>query len=146
LDAITVALTVMHITAAAAWFGHKLGLTGELRTSIHAMEGSRPDLAARVRRRTRIDAMAVTFTFLTGGGLVAVEGIGELSPTVLAGIGAAVVLVGVMIGMTRPARRRLSDELFAGRRPESTAAAKAVARATAAEHVIWIVALTLMVV
>lgn len=145
MDAITVALTVLHITAAAAWFGHKLGHTGELRASVHSMDASRPDLAARVRRRTRIDAVAATFTFLTGGGLVVIEGGDQLAPTVLGGIGAAAVLVGVMVGVTRPARKRLADELAAGRRPESTAAVKGVARAMMAEHLVWLTALTLMV-
>jgi putative copper export protein len=145
MDAITVALTVLHITAAAAWFGHKLGHTGELRASTHSMDGSSPELAARVRRGTRIDFVAAALTFLTGAGLVALKGVDQVATTVLGGIAAAVLLVGFMVGVTRPARRRLADELTAGRRPESTAAAKGVARATTVEHLLWVAALTLMV-
>lgn len=146
VDALGVAVLVLHIAFAAIWFGHKLGLPPDARATARVMDGPQPGLLGRLRRWARVDGVAAAGTLLTGVALAYRRGWDEVPWTVYVGAGVAVALIVVSVMLTRPARRSLRAALGDGLRPEATAAARRLATAVNVEGFLWLAALVLMVI
>jgi hypothetical protein len=63
VGSLVVVLTVVHIAIAAAWFGHKLLIPGDIRRSAAAVDAQAEAFLIRLRRAER-------FGILTGLGTV----------------------------------------------------------------------------
>lgn len=141
-----VTLTVLHIALAAAWFGHKLLIPGDIRASAKAAPKGAGAFVARFRRAERIGIVTGLGTLAAGVGLAyAVD-----ASTVGFGvwIGATLVVVAIVVGAVfgRPASKKLQEAVIAGDRVEATVAGNRLSNILAIEGLLWIGALTGMVI
>lgn len=139
------ALTILHIGIAAAWFGHKLLIPGDIRASAGARTESAAPFLVRLQRAERLGVATGLGTLLSGAALWWVVGF----DTVDAGVwlGAGLVLGAILIGATMggPATKRLRAAIEDGDRVEATVAGGRVNRVLGIESLLWVGALTAMV-
>ena len=101
------ALTILHIAIAAAWFGHKLLIPGDIRASAGARNDSAAPFLARLQRAERFGIASGLGTLLSGVALWWAVGFDTVDVGVW--VGAGLVLGAILIGatMARPASKRL---------------------------------------
>jgi hypothetical protein len=139
------ALTILHIATAAAWFGHKLLIPGDIRASA----GTRAEVAApfltRLKRAERFGILTGMGTLLTGAALWWAVGFDSVDAGVW--VGAGLVLGAILIGATmgRPASKGLRMAVEDGDRIAAAVAGGRVNRVLGIESLLWIGALTAMV-
>lgn len=140
------ALTIFHIAIAAAWFGHKLLIPGDIRASAGARAGEAAPFLARLKRAERLGIGTGLGTLLSGAALWWVVGFDTVGPGVW--VGSSLVVAAILIGATmgRPATRQLQRAVETGDRVEATVAGRRVNRALGIESLLWLGALTAMVV
>jgi hypothetical protein len=141
-----VTLEIVHIAIAAAWFGHKLLIPGDIRKAVHAGGAESEALMGRMKRAERFGILSGLGTLLSGGALMWLVGIDTVDTGIWVGLGLVVValIVGAMTG--RPASRLLRDAVARGDRVEATIAGGQVSRVLGLESLLWIGALVSMVV
>lgn len=141
-----VATKILHIAFAAAWFGHKLLIPGDVRRSIHDMA----DVEGLVRRMKKAERLGIGSglgTLLTGFGLILLTvGFADTPVRIYVGLGAVIAAFVVGAAVGRPAWIKIKASIEAGDAPQATAEIKPFARALAIENLLWIVALASMLV
>jgi hypothetical protein len=141
-----VTLEILHIAIAAAWFGHKLLVPGDIRRSVHAGETESEALLERLRRAERLGILTGLGTLLSGGALMWVIGIDAVDIGIWVGLGLVLSAIFLGVAMGRPASKRLREAVTQGDRVEATIAGGQVGRALGLEGLLWLGALTSMVV
>jgi len=139
-------LRVLHVGVAAAWFGHKLLVPGDIAANVTAgMEQTR-DLIPRLNRAERLGQVTGVGTLLTGLGLAWYLGFDTIEWTVYVGLG--LVLVAILIGATaaRPASNRFRAAVADSDRPTAAKEGRTLSRMLAVESLIWTATLALMLV
>lgn len=139
-------LTIAHVAIAAAWFGHKLLLPGDIRASVHAGQDEWEDLVSRLKRAERFGILTGLGTLLTGAGLMWAVGIDTISFWIWGGLALVVVAIGVGALVARPASKRLVAAVEAGDRVAATVEGQRISRVLGAESLLWLGALTTMLV
>lgn len=136
-------LTFAHVAIAAAWFGHKLLLPGDIRTSVHA---DAEDLVPRLRRAERFGILTGLGTLISGAGLMWAVGVETVSLWIWAGLALviAALAVGALVG--RPASKRLRKAVESGDRVAATVEGRQIGRVLGVESLLWLGALTTMLV
>ena len=139
------ALTIAHIAIAAAWFGHKLLIPGDIRRSVSGGADQAAPFLARLKRAERLGQATGLGTLLSGGALLWAVGADTVALGVWIGLG--LVLAAIITGaiVARPASKRLEAAVNAGDRVAATIAGGQISRVLGAEGVLWVAALTAMV-
>ena len=137
-------LRVLHVAVAAAWFGHKLLVPGDIRSAVTAGTGSTRELLPRLKRAERLGQVTGVGTLLTGGLLIWHVGYDTVAVAVWVGLG--LVLLAIVIGavVARPASHEFFAAADAGDRPAAARAGRVISRVLAAESLLWAVTLVLM--
>lgn len=138
------ALTVIHIAIAAAWFGHKLLIPGDIRRSMHAGQDEWEALVARLTRAERFGVVTGLGTLMSGAVLMWAVGIEEVSLWIWVGAGLVLVAVGFGAVVARPASRQLKDAVAGGDRVAATVAGRQISRVLGVESLLWLGALVTM--
>ena len=140
---IELALRVLHIGVAAAWFGHKLLVPSDLASSL-GDQAAAEALLPRVARAERLGQVTGVGTLLTGLLLAWFLGFSTIGHGVWVGL--ALVLVAIAIGATvaRPASNALVAGVEAGNLEAARTAAVRLQRVLAVESVLWALALVAM--
>ncbi len=138
----TVFLRVLHIGVAAAWFGHKLLVPGDLRASLDSTQ-SGDQLIGRLERAERLGQITGVGTLLTGALLW--WNVGSVDTGVM--VGAGLVVVAILIGatMARPASIRLKRAILDADMPAARSAGQRIVAVLTVESVLWVGALIAMV-
>jgi hypothetical protein len=141
----TPALTILHIAIAAAWFGHKLLVPGDIRASAGVKTEQAGPFLRRLRRAERLGQITGIGTLLSGAALWWVVGFETVDAGVWVGAGLVVgaILVGAAIG--RPASKQLRFAVERGDRVAATIAGGRLSRVLGVESLLWLGALTAMV-
>jgi hypothetical protein len=144
-EPMVVALTAIHIAIAAAWFGHKLLIPGDIRRSAGADNAQAQAFLARLRRAQGFGILTGLGTVLSGALLAWVVGVESVGPGVW--VGAGLVLAAIALGaiVARPASRRLADAVQTGDRVGVNRAGAQVGRVLEIESALWLGALLAMV-
>jgi hypothetical protein len=139
-------LTVVHIAAAAAWFGHKLLIPGDVHASIRDVDGA-PRFVSRIGRARRLGTVAGVVTIGTGIWLVyEVFGFADTPIRIWVGLGSALAIFVVAFVIARPAWKRIRSGME-DRDPASAASGVVRFRqALMLENFLWVLALVTMVV
>ncbi len=140
-----VALKVVHVAVAAAWFGHKLLVPSDLRSSLGS-QSEAESLVARLRRAEILGIATGLGTPLTGAALVLV--IGPLNVQATVYIGLALVIVAIAVGavVARPASMALTETVGDGDLVAARSAAARLTSVLALESVLWSAALVTVLV
>lgn len=140
------ALRILHIAIAAAWFGHKLLIPGDIRRSIHAGQTESEALVQRLKRAERLGQVTGVGTLLSGGVLMWAVGVDTVSVGIWVGLG--LVLIAIFLGATmgRQASKELRDAVSKGDRVAAAVAAGQISRVLRIESLLWLGALVSMVV
>jgi hypothetical protein len=141
-----VTLEIVHIAIAAAWFGHKLLIPGDIRRAVHSGSTESEALLGRMRRAERFGILTGLGTLLSGGALMWLVGIDTVEIGVWVGLGLVLAALFLESLTGRPASRRLRDAVSRGDRVEATIAGGRISRILGVESLLWLGALTAMVV
>lgn len=141
-----VTLKILHIALAAAWFGHKLLVPGDIKASVKAGHDVAVPFIARMRRAERVGQVTGIGTLLAGIGLAfAVD-----ASTVGYGVwvGATLVVMAIAVGaiFARPVSKRLLQASLDGDRVAATVAGGRLTRILGVESLLWVGALSGMVI
>jgi hypothetical protein len=141
-----VALKILHIALAAAWFGHKLLVPGDIRASAKAAPEGGPRFVSRLRRAQRVGIITGLGTLAAGVGLAFAVDASTVGYGVW--IGATLVVVAIVVGavLARPASKRLEEAVVAGDRVAATVAGNRLTNVLGIEGLLWIGALSGMVI
>jgi hypothetical protein len=139
-------LTIAHVAVAAAWFGHKLLIPGDIRASVHAGQIESEALVARLRRAERFGILTGLGTLLSGAGLIWTLGVETVSPWIWIGLALVILAIGVGAFAARPASKRLVEAVENGDRVAATVEGRQISRVLGAESLLWLGALTTMLV
>ncbi|MFZ0014097.1 MAG: hypothetical protein WAL25_08275 [Acidimicrobiia bacterium] len=139
-------MKIIHIALAAAWFGHKLLVPGDIKASIRSQTTEAQVLVARLRRAERLGIATGVGTLIAGVALAyAVD-----ASTVGYGVwvGATLVVAAIAVGaiFARPVSTRLRTAVASGDRVAATVAGNQLGRILGVEELLWIGALTGMVI
>ncbi len=135
---------ILHVTFAAAWFGHKILIPRDLRLSIHNRHENL-GLSKRMARAERLGIISGLGTLLTGLGLILLTtGFAEAPLRIWLGAAAvlAMFLVGGLVGS--PAWRDVRAGLANNDLPRAVSRVGALIGALRLEGLLWILALTTM--
>lgn len=140
-----VALKIVHIALAAAWFGHKLLIPGDLRAALRSQPPHTAGLVARLKRAETLGQVTGIGTLLAGTGLAYAVDASTVGLGVWIGASLVLAMIGVGAIFARPASNRLRDAVTSGDRVEATVAGNQLSRILGVESLLWIGALTGMV-
>lgn len=139
-----IALKVLHVTLAAAWFGHKLLIPRDLRRATDP-DGDRTGLVARMLVAQRLGIGAGLGTLLTGIGLVfSTTGFRDAQVTIYIGLSAVLVMFIVGGMFASPAWKRIEQSLAGEEATQISADVLTFNRALGIEAMLWVVALSAM--
>ncbi len=135
---------VVHVAAAAAWFGHKLLLPGDVNRSIAAGRGAAQEMLGRVGRGAPLGIGSALVTVASGLGLLALDG---WSATVLVGLGIMAALGALVTGAVagRRAWKGLVAAVESAELPTAAAFGRRFGRTLVGENVLWLAALAAMI-
>jgi len=141
-----VALKILHIALAAAWFGHKLLVPGDIRTSAKIAPEGGAAFVGRLRRAQRLGIITGLGTLAAGVALAYAVDVSTVGYGVW--IGATLVVVAIVVGalFARPASNRLQEAVVAGDRVAATVAGNQLNNMLGVEGLLWVGALTGMVI
>lgn len=140
-----VAVKILHIAAAAVWFGHKLLVPSDVRASIHDL-GASDLFIRRMKRAERLGVASGLVTLLSGLALInLVWGFAEGPLRIYLGLAAALAMFVVGAAVARPAWKRVRSGLEAGDVAGAAAGVGPFTRALALENLLWVFALATMV-
>jgi hypothetical protein len=140
-----VVLTILHIALAAAWFGHKLLIPGDIRASIGVDPVTAESFLRRLQRAERLGQITGVGTVLAGFGLAWAVGYGSVRLGVWLGAGLAVAAIGLGALVARPVSRGLREAVGRGDRAQATVAGRRLSQVLNAESLLWLGALTAMI-
>jgi uncharacterized membrane protein len=140
------ALIALHLLSMAVWVGGGLTIAGDVRRTISRGKPHTDILAARIERSLGINAVAATFTLLSGLGLVFGKGgFGAISPMVHAGFALALVVFATELLGLRPTVAKLGQTLANGEAKDLKSMQARIAMFTGIGHLLKLVILVLMV-
>jgi hypothetical protein len=139
-------LRILHVAIAAAWFGHKLLVPADIRESVHAGQANAEALMKRLRRAERFGILSGLGTLISGGALMWAVGIETVSLWIWVGLALVLVAIGIGATVARPASKRLRAAVGRGDRVEATVAGRQINRVLGIEMLLWVAALTTMLV
>lgn len=139
-------LTITHVAIAAAWFGHKLLLPGDIRMSVHAGQAEAEDLVRRLRRAERLGVLTGLGTLVSGAGLMWAVGLETVSLWIWTGLALVVAAIAIGALIARPASKRLTNAVESGDRVAATVEGRRIGRVLAIESLLWLGALSTMLV
>ena len=139
-------VTIAHIAFAAAWFGHKLLIPRDVRVSVREADSGR-NLVNRMRRAQRLGLVSGFLTLGTGVWLVTLT-TGFADAPVTINIALATVIGMFIVGFiaARPAWNRIKEAIEAGDTPRAVGGVTSLNRAMNLESLLWILALTMMII
>ncbi len=140
---IGLALRVLHIGLAAAWFGHKLLIPADLSDSLVDQERAHA-LIPRLARAERLGVATGVGTLASGLILAWHVGFATVGVGVWVGLGLVLVAIGLGATMARPASAGLIAGITSKDLPAARNAATRVQQVLAAESVLWATALVAM--
>ncbi len=139
-------VTIVHIAVAAAWFGYKLLIPRDVRVSVREPERGKY-LVDRIRRARTFGTVAGLLTLGTGIWLVTLTtGFGEAPVTIHIAMGAVIAMLLVGLLVERPAWKRIASAISAGDTPAAVGGANSFNSALNLESLLWILALSMMVI
>lgn len=137
---------ILHITLAAAWFGQKLLVPRDVRNSVRNSETASL-LVARVRRARNLGLVSGVGTLATGIWLVYLTtGFADAPIQTYVALGAVLAMFVVGAMAARPAWKQIEKAVREGDTPHAVGAAVGFGRALNLESLLWILALTMMVI
>jgi hypothetical protein len=141
-----VTLKIIHIALAAAWFGHKLLVPGDIRASVRSHGGDAQPFLDRLKRAESLGVATGLGTVVAGGALAYVVDASTIGAGVW--VGATLVIVAIAVGaiFARPRSRRLRMAVESGDRVSAAAAGNQLSRILNIEELLWIGALAGMVI
>lgn len=141
-----VTLKILHIALAAAWFGHKLLVPGDIRASVRSSPIEATGFLDRLRRAEMLGIVTGLGTLLAGGALAYAVDASTVGYGVW--IGATLVVAAIAVGaiFARPASTRLRAAVQSGDRVLATVAGNRVNRVLGIEALLWVGALSGMVI
>lgn len=140
-----VALRVLHVAVAAAWFGHKLLVPSDVRRSL-ASQTEAESLVVRLRKAELLGIVTGMGTLLTGGALVLAIGPQAVRTSVYVGLALVVAAIAIGAVVARPASLRLSESVGDGDLASAREAANRLTSVLVTESVLWSGALVTMVI
>lgn len=141
-----VTLKILHIALAAAWFGHKLLVPGDIRASLHASGEDTVGFLDRLRRAERLGIITGLGTLLAGIALAYAVDASTVGYGVWIGATLVVVAIGLGVVAAMPASKRLRLAVTAGDRVAAVVNGNRLNRILALESLLWVGALTGMVI
>lgn len=144
--AMVVALQILHIALAAAWFGHKLVVPGDIRASAKSAPEGGAAFVSRLRRAQRLGIVTGSGTLAAGVGLAYAVDASTVGYGVW--IGATLVVAAIVVGAIfgRPSSKRLQEAVIAGDRVAATVAGNRLNNVLGLEGLLWVGALSGMVI
>jgi hypothetical protein len=140
-----VALKILHVLAAAIWFGHKVLVPGDVRKSIRDLSGSAM-FVDRMKQAQRLGIASGLVTVVSGLALTQlVWGITGAPIRIYLGLAAALAIFIVGATASRRAWRRIRSGIDAGDAPAAASGVGPFTRALALENLLWIFALGTMI-
>jgi hypothetical protein len=141
-----ITLKILHIALAAAWFGHKLLVPGDIRTSAQAGRDASALFLERLRRAERFGILTGLGTLAAGIGLAFAVDASTVGYGVW--IGSTLVVIALVAGgiFARPASKQLRSAVATGDRVAAVVAGNRLNRVLAVESLLWIGALAGMVI
>ena len=139
-------LRFLHIAVAAAWFGHKLLVPGDIKAALASGQGESNDLVPRLNRAERLGQLTGVGTVLTGLLLAWFVGFDTVAATTYFGLG--LVVLAILIGATiaRPASNALRSAISNEDRAGAALAGRQIRRVLAIEGLLWSATLVTMLV
>lgn len=135
---------IIHVAFAAAWFGHKLLVPRDIRASIHSRH-EHMGLIQRIVRAERVGIVSGVGTLVSGIGLIVLTtGVAEAPLRIWLGLAAVLAMFVVGAVVARPAWRDVRGGLEANDLPEAASRVGALVGALRLEALLWILALTTM--
>ncbi len=143
---LTQILLVLHVAAAAYWFGAAAGLPRRYRGLLEQVPTEAGKLTGGMRRELLFFGLAPLVVFVTGLLLVlGAGGFAGVSPRIHAAMGLAVLWIGVGSALGRPAALRVLADVDRGQVDDGTrGAVRRLGMATGIGHLLFLVMLTLM--
>jgi hypothetical protein len=140
-------LLVVHILAAATWFGGGLGLSARVRRSIELGSAAAEALAEELRKQRIIAVSAALLVLFTGVGLIFVVGGFSVVPLgIQVALGLMLLALLVELGLIQPATRRISVAIDkGGDLTHAAQLARRLAPASGIIHLLWTAMLVLMI-
>lgn len=137
-------LLVIHIAAAAAWFGHKLTIPRDIRVGLASGQDVAVAMVDRLTTTARLGIGSALLTVLSGIGLLAVAG---WSASVLLGVGIMAAVGAIVVGVTlgRAAWSGLTAAVRGGEFDLAGAFGRRFSRSLHLENLLWLTALAAMV-
>lgn len=143
---VTDAALIVHILFASAWFGHKLLVPRDVRVSVR-QEESAGYLIERMGRAQRLGVVSGLGTLATGLWLMELTtGITDAAVETYIALGAVIAILVVGATATQPAWKRVRKAIEAGDIPAAAGGAGRFNRAINLESLLWVFALTMMVI
>lgn len=137
-------LKLLHILSMAAWLGAALWVPGDVKRSLARGGPHLGPLAERAGPAVRVDLVAGVATIATGLALMWRRG-WLARPAMWIGAAFGFVLLALVAAVLVPAWNRIAARIAAGDVRGAEAVAPRLAAATGAGHLLWLVALALMV-
>lgn len=135
---------ILHVTFAAAWFGHRILVPRDLRQSIHNRH-EHMGLIQRVVRAERVGIVSGVGTLATGIALIVLtSGFAETPLRIWLGLAAVIAIFMVGALLASPAWRDVRAGLEANDLPRAVSRVGSLIGALRLEGLLWIVALTTM--
>lgn len=138
-------LRFLHVGVAAAWFGHKLLIPGDITGSLADLDRARA-LLPRLGRAERLGRSTGVGTLVTGLLLAWWVGFASVAWTVWVGLGLVLVAIALGAGVARPASVALVGAIEDGDLTMARGAGARLNRVLGAESLLWAAALVTMLV
>lgn len=139
-------VTIAHIAVAAAWFGHKLLLPRDIRVSVRE-PATGAHLIGRMRRAEMLGITSGVLTLGTGIWLMLLTtGFADAPVEIHIALGAVIAMFLVGFFVARPAWRNIRSAIEKGDTPGAAGGVTAFNRALGLESLLWILALTMMII
>ena len=136
---------ILHVGVAAAWFGHKLLIPFDIRSSLKDPHEA-ASLVVRLRRAETLGISTGMGTLITGGLLAVMIGPGIIPAGIYVGLGLVVVAIAVGAIIARPASIGLRASVTDGRLDLASTHAARLTSVLVVESVLWSGALVAMLV
>ncbi len=136
---------VLHIAVAAAWFGHKLLIPTDMKTSLDEPVAA-GHLITRLARAESLGIASGLGTLATGGLLVLLIGPGSVGGGVWVGLGLVLVAIALGAILARPASKRLRSAVVSGDLASARRSAGRLSQVLITESLLWSGSLIAMIV
>lgn len=135
---------VVHVVFAAAWFGHKLLIPGNLRAALHSRDDV-PTVVKRMARAERLGIASGLITVLSGLYLIYLTtGFADAPIRIYLGLTGAVAMIVVGATLAGPAWKHLRTALESGDYPGAFSRLNPFIRGLRLENLLWVAVLTAM--